>query len=687
MRQMEIMAPAGGQPQLEAAVRAGADAVYLGAGAFNARRGAANFGGDSLREAVSYCHARGARVYVTLNTLVTDGETAALLQEMETIAASGCDAVIVQDLGVARMLRECCPSLPLHASTQMSIHSIQGVRALEELGFSRVVLARELTAQEIRAIKDASSLELELFVHGALCMSVSGQCYLSSMLGGRSGNRGMCAQPCRLDFTSGGRHYALSLKDLSLVDRLDQLADCGVTALKIEGRLKRPEYVAAAVRACRQALAGEAPDLDALRAVFSRNGFTDGYFTGKRDVTMFGMRSKEDVAATAGVLPSLEALYRQETPRVPVAMTFTMAPGQPVALEVRDGARTVAVQGDPPQIAQNRPTDEALVRRGLEKTGGTPFFLEELRADLAPGLMVPISALNALRKDALDQLLAQREQVTPHPFHRADVYEHHPKLLNIKIPELRVRLESPRQLSDLLEERAARIILPAQALDRDPALLERLGERAVAELPLLVFPGQEEALEAQLVRLKGRGLSTVLAGNLGTLRLGKRLGFRVLGDYSLNILGSNALKSYAQYGLAEATLSFEINLRQAAALGDYLPYGVIGYGHLPLMTLRNCPARQEKGCGSCPGLNRITDRRGEDFPVQCRDRVYSQLLNPIPLWIGDRQAALDGCSFVTLRFTTEDRERCTDLTRRFLAGEPFPPGEQRTGGLYFRELL
>ena len=678
MRQLEIMAPAGGHPQLLAAVRAGADAVYLGAGGFNARRGADNFAGDSLREAVSYCHGRGVRVYVTLNTLVTDRETGDLLREMEGIAASGCDAVIDQDLGVARLLRECCPDLPLHASTQTSVHNVQGVLALEELGFTRVVLARELTGGEIRAIKDATAMELEVFVHGALCMSVSGQCYLSSMLGGRSGNRGLCAQPCRLDFSAGGRGYALSLKDLSLVERMGELADCGVTAVKIEGRLKRPEYVAAAVRACRQALAGEAPDMNSLRAVFSRGGFTDGYFTGTRDLSMFGTRTKEDVTAAAGVLGPLEALYRHEAQRVPVDMTLTLDTNRPAMLTVTDGVHTVSVQGDIPQAALTRPTDEALTRRGLEKTGGTPFLLAGLTCRIAPGLMVPVSVLNGLRKDALDRLLALREEVRPHPFAIRRDYDAHPKLRNIKIPQVRVRLQSARQLSGDLLDLSQFVILPVEEFGADPTLLDRLNGRGVAELPLLTFPGQEEPLARQLTGLRDQGLTTVLAGGLGAVRLAHRLGLRVQGDFSLNILNSHALAAYADFGLTDTLLSFEGNLRQAAALGDYLPYGVVAYGHLPLMTFRNCPARSADRCGGCGG---------QDFPVLCRGRQYAQLLNPIPLWLGDRQDALRGLSFVVLRFTTESPEDCARLTRMFLDGEPYFEGQQRTGGLYFRELL
>ncbi len=282
---MEILAPAGNEQSLIAAVRSGADAVYLGTGAFNARRNADNFKDNSLAEAVNYCHGRGVKVYVTLNTLIRDEELPAFLDAAREVAEAGPDGVIVQDLAVVKVLKTICPDLPLVASTQMSVHNAAGVKALEDLGFSRVVLARELTLEEIRKIRSETRAELEVFIHGALCMSVSGMCYYSAMMGERSGNRGLCAQPCRLNSACNGRPYALSLKDMSFITRVRDLEAAGVCSVKIEGRMKRPEYVAAAVTAVRTALDGKEPDMATLQAVFSRSGFTDGYLTGKRNVS------------------------------------------------------------------------------------------------------------------------------------------------------------------------------------------------------------------------------------------------------------------------------------------------------------------------------------------------------------------------------------------------------------------
>ncbi len=688
MSRMRLLAPAGGREQLEAAVKNGADAVYLGAGGFNARAGAENFGGGSLREAVAYCHGRGVKVHVTLNTLVTDRETLPLLRQLQEIAESGADAVIVQDLGVAALARQCCPTLPLHASTQLSVHSLKGAQAMKDLGFSCIVLARELTGAEIAAIHEGmgDSIALETFVHGALCMSLSGQCYLSAMLGERSGNRGRCAQPCRLDFRAPqGREYALSLKDLSLVPQMAELEKTGVTYLKIEGRMKRPEYVAAATAACRAALDGRPFDMDTLQAVFSRSGFTDGYFTGRRGVEMFGWRRKEDVTAAAGVLGELALTCRGEARRVPVEMRLSLQPSQPVTLAVSDGERQAAVSGPVPETARNRPTDEALCRRALEKTGGTPFYLEKLDCALGEGLVVPVSALNALRKEALERLLALREETVPHPFQMPEADPAaHPKLLNLKYPELRVRLERVEQLSPEVAGEAALVILPVEEIAAHRELLSEYGGRLAAELPVLLPPGAEEKLGKTLADLREAGLEKALCPGPGQLLLAKAAGLRPYGDYGLNVLNSYALGACRDLGAEDMTLSFETNLRQGASLGDYLPCGVIAYGYLPLMTFRACPVQGPKGCGRCTGQATLTDRLGKSFPVVCRGRQYSQLLNTVPLYLGDKQQLLEGFSHATLRFTIEDPARCIRVMQLWREGAPFR--EERTNGLYLREL-
>lgn len=680
----EILAPAGGEAQLRAAVLCGADAVYLGLRGFNARAGAENFDENTLPQTVGWCHARGVRVYITLNTLVTDRELPQWLHSLDAVAAAGVDGVLVQDLGLAKIIRQRYPTLPLHASTQMTIHNLAGARLLEEMGFAQVVLARELSKEEIAAICAGTSLRCEVFVHGALCMSVSGQCYLSSVLGERSGNRGRCAQPCRLDFKSHGRGYALSLKDLTLTDRLRELEALGVASFKIEGRLKRPEYVAAAVTACRQSLAGEVPDLETLQSVFSRSGFTDGYYTARRDLTMFGTRTREDAAAAAAVQGKLSALTRNEVGRLPVDMVLTMAPGEPATLAVTDGTHRVEVAGEVPQTALTRPTDEELAHRALEKCGGTPFYLQNLTCHIGEGLMLPLSALNRLRAAALTALAEARSVVVPYPQAPAAAGEPAGRARPTGAPRLGCRLAAAAHLTPAIRRGAGRLSLPLHELAERPELLETGAERWVAELPAFCAPQQEEAVMRALRKLKEQGLTAALCGNLGSLLMAREAGLRIIGDYGLNIINSPAAQQAAALGCDEITLSFECERNAARNIDSPIPIGVIAYGRLPLMLLRNCPGKTAAGCGDCRGINHITDRRGEDFPLQCQNRQYTHLLNPRPLFLSDRLPEWDFCDFLTLRFTTETPAECDAILEMYQTGAA--PAGSFTRGLYYRTL-
>ncbi len=680
----EILAPSGSMESLIAAVRCGADAVYMGAKNFNARRNAANFDEESFAQAVKYAHARGVKIYVTLNTLVFDSELGAVADEISMLAEYAVDGLIVQDLGVAGMARRLCPSLPLHASTQMTIHNAQGLKALEEMGFTRVVLARELSEKEIAHIAAQTDLELEVFVHGALCMSVSGQCTLSAMLGERSGNRGLCAQPCRLNFNANGREYALSLKDLSLIPQMDKLKALGVSALKIEGRMKRPEYVAAAVLACRAALDGRKPDMDTLKAVFSRSGFTDGYFAGRRDIAMFGSRTKEDVISAAPVLNKLAALYKDEAQRVSADMELSVREGTPAVLQVTDGVYTVKTQGDVPEAARTIPLSGELAQRSLAKTGGTPFYLNDLKCDIQDRLTLPVSALNRMRKDALVELERRRGERKPLAFDRGAMPEAASAIRPTAAPKLRVRFRLFSQISDNVFSAASKVILPVEEMSAHREIIAARGDKLIGELPLMVFPEAEAKLRESLRELKETGLTGVSAGNLGTLRMAQEMGFAVHGDYSLNLMNSRALAQAASLGITDATLSFEIGMKQAENLAGDIPRGVIAYGHLPLMTFRNCPAKYAKGCGSCAGQATLTDRMNKRFPVVCRNRAYSQLLNGIPLYLADKQENISNLDFITLYFTTEDKEECADIIKSYI--QRTPPAGQFTRGLYFRSL-
>ena len=687
----EILAPAGSFDSLIAAVQCGADAVYLGGKGMNARRSAGNFDAEELRRAVEYCHLRDVKVYQTINIVMFQHETDEAIDTIRQAAEAGVDAVLTQDLAIARMVRECAPSLPIHASTQMSIHNIEGVRLCEELGFSRAVLARELTAGEIAAICAATPLEIEVFVHGALCMSVSGQCYLSSMIGGRSGNRGLCAQPCRLPFSAdGGGEYALSLKDLSLADRIDELTRMGVASLKIEGRMKRPEYVAAAVTAVRRAREGEPVDFETLRSVFSRSGFTKGYFDGKIDREMFGRRQKEDVTSAAGVLGELEKLYAKENPLVPVTMGFTAGAGEAVALTVRDrDGHAVTVTGEAPLLAEKKPTDADRARQNLAKTGGTPYYAEVIDCTIGPGLLVPASALNALRREALEELTARRSAVEPHPF-----TDRVPRLADApadrRKPKLRARV-SAGQLTRRLAGYCNEFQVPLEEAEDVLASGFVRADQVIVEIPRILFDGAPKALEL-LHRAGELGVRRAWCGNLGAVTLAREAGLLPEGGYSLNVTNAYALRECARLGLGACELSFELDLGEARRLDGGLAKGILAYGYLPLMALRNCPIQAAKGCRACRGYESLIDRKGVAFTVDCgahdgRRREVSDLYNSVPLWLADRPEELRGFDFITLYFTRETPEVCERVAAAY-AGEPgaYQP-EARTRGLYYREVL
>ena len=399
---LEILAPCGGAESLTAAVNSGANAVYLGETAFSARRNAENFTPEQLREAVRLCHLSGVKVHVALNTLVFDTELDKLEKTVEMIADCGVDAVIVQDFGVAKTIKKIA-DIPLHASTQMTVTSVSGAEMAKEAGFSRVVLAREMSLKEIERVVKSVDIETEIFVHGAICVCLSGQCYMSAMLGGRSGNRGLCAQPCRLNFTCDKRENVLSLKDLSLIPHLREIEKIGVASVKIEGRMKRPEYVAAAVTACRKALAGETPDMENLRAVFSRSGFTDSYYNGTFE-KMQGVRTKEDVTAASKAINELKQLYKDVYKRYSVDISAEIHDGQPSECTADCSGVSVTVTGGVPQQAINKPSTAEDIAARLSKLGGTVFEPGKVSCNIDSGLILSASAVNSLRRDVIDKL-------------------------------------------------------------------------------------------------------------------------------------------------------------------------------------------------------------------------------------------------------------------------------------------
>ncbi len=662
MTSARILAPAGSPEALTAAVRCGADAVYFGLSRFNARQNAENFSMETLAETVAYCHARGVETLITVNTLLGDGELDDAAKLLYAIAESGADGVILQDLAAAALAREICPTLSRHASTQMAAHNTAGVQELTRMGFSTVVLARELTLDEIRRIRAGTDAELETFVHGAHCMSASGCCYLSATLGGRSGNRGLCAQPCRLPFACNGHDYALSLKDMCLFSHIGELTSAGITRLKIEGRMKRPEYVAAAVAAAVAARDGRPFDTETLRAVFSRSGFTDGYLTGRRTRAMFGVRTREDAERARDVLAHLRESYRRECPRVPVSLSLTVRHGRPAELCVSCDAQTVCVTGDVPQCAERAGVTQESLERLLEKTGNTPYLAVSVHAEPEPGLYLSAASVNAMRRDVLEELTALRGA----PPQRVCT----PAVLSAPTPHtphatvsLRLRFETAEQA--FFPPESEYVTLPVGELMRQPALLSAHADTLIGELPYLVYPGDEDALCALLLSLKAQGLRHVSCDNIGTLRIGREAGLSVHGGMGLNIFNTRALTAYAEAGVCDAMLSPELGRAAVAALGGRTARGILGYGRLPLMQLRCCPARGDTGCGACPGSALLTDRTGAAFPLLCRDKRFSTMFNSVPHYRMDQP--LPPADFIMLLFSDESPALCRARYQQALA--------------------
>ena len=688
MSKIEILAPVGNEEMLRAAVFSGADAVYLGFSGFNARTSANNFNADTLKDAVTFCHARGVAVHVALNTTVYGGELPALEQAIRAVAASGADAVICQDLAVATLIGKIAPQLPRHGSTQMSVHSLQGALELKELGFTRVVLARELSMPEVEHITKHCGIETECFVHGALCMCVSGQCYMSAFLGGRSGNRGSCAGPCRLPFEANalpegkpGRLHHLSLKDNSVIDKLDKLQALGVASAKIEGRLRTPEYVAAAVSACLAGREGRAYDRDLLKNAFSRSGFTSGYLDGKIDGTMFGVRSEADAEQTKKTLPMLRELYRRERSRVPVKMKLEIEEGgEKLTVTDADGSRAFAYGDAEPQPARTDPTES--LHRSLAKTGGTPFAVEDqditVEMDGGPWF-IPGGAVNELRREALDALLKKREVLRPWP----TTEEHVPALPLRTLPPhrtLRARFESWEQVPERALDGIEYLILPIAQADRVP---REWRAKTLLELPRVMFGKLEEDTARRIAATQDAGFAGYEVSNIAHLRLCR--GLPMSGGFGLNVTNQVAAQFYADNGLGSMLILPEVKDSDISTIapthnGRPVPTGVLVYGHMPLMVTRACPLQNIHDCAHCDKTGVLTDRKAKKFPVRCGLGVRT-IYNPVPIYMGDKPGALT-VDYGVAYFTLESREEAAKILEMIRTHAPFEGDFTR--GLYFK---
>ena len=691
---LELLAPAGSMEALRAAVQNGANAVYLGCGAFNARQGAKNFTPQTLVEAVKYCHIRGVAVHLTLNTLVSDKETPDVIDLIRHAANSNVDAFIVQDLGVVQLCRQIAPQIPIHGSTQMTVHSLPGVLLCAAWGMKRVVLSRELSKEEIRYICRSSPIEIEVFAHGALCMGYSGQCYLSAAIGGRSGNRGRCAQPCRQSYGYGRweNKYPLSLKDNCLVQYLQELADMGVASLKLEGRMKRAEYVATVTRVYREAINSAKvtrPMMDALYTAFNRQGFTDGYYTGNIGRTMFGIREEkaEDQAWLKDARLSYEATENQLVPiRFQVSITQRES-----MLQVTDPeGRVCTVYGRGAEPARTQELTAEDVSQRLSKTGGTPYLCSEVQVQIEPGLMLPAAAINGLRRDVLNQLTALRARRDPIRLNKPLRIPHFSGSRNH--PELTVQVTAKDQVTPrLLKMNPAVLYVPVHLLAEDPEWCRMLCDktRVCAVMPRIVHDGEIGALRQKLTLIRSMGVSEALAGNLGLLIPARESGMQVRGDFGLNLYNSSSMSAARDLELRSATLSFEMTLPQIRDISKAVPCEILAYGRLPLMITENCLIQGRTGSCTCHLTpTKLVDKTGAEFPVikdgnSCR----SVLLNGKKLYMLDRQNDLAhlGIWAMRLYFTTENAREVDQVLSCVTSPAPFDPGAN-TRGLYLRGI-
>lgn len=684
---MELLSPAGSYEALLAAVQNGADAVYMGLGGFNARRSARNFTDEDFARAVDYCHERGVKVYLTLNTLLTDRELPEAAEVLKKASAWGVDAVLVQDWGLWQLARLVAPDQPLHASTQMSLHTLSGARLAAELGMERVVLARELPKRDVETICRGCGAEVEVFGHGALCMCYSGQCAMSAMIGGRSGNRGTCAQPCRLPYTVGEKTgYLLSLKDNNLSPYLRQMEEMGVSCVKLEGRMKRPEYVAAVTGIYRRLLDEKRPpsptEQAQLERAFSRSGFTDGYWTGRRGAKMFGMRP-ESARWPEDWFAQVRKTYENGTENRPVAVDFTcrVAAGEEAQLTAAlpDG-RSVTVTGPVPEAARSRSLTEEELRTRLQKTGGTVFACRKTDISLEDGLMLSAGSINALRRDALAALRALLVEKPRRRVFDTPALPEAPAAYS-GAPKLTASVTYARQLTAELARGVEYLYLPLSLLD-EIDLGEYAGYTKLCAVLPRIFRTEDEEKFREILREHPQ-LTAAAVSNLGHLPIVNGLGLEVRGDLGLNVFNSRALLLLQELGLGSVTVSAELRHQQVRDLRKYIPCEAVVYGRLPLMVTENCPLRCSGQCSGGSG-GTLTDRTGAQFPVLCGHGYRPEIQNSKPLYLADKpEWKKCGLRWARLRLTTETAAEALDILRRY-QGADCPPPEDFTRGLFYR---
>ncbi|MBQ7907260.1 MAG: U32 family peptidase [Clostridia bacterium] len=648
-KKIEILAPAGDKSAFVGAISSGADAIYLGTQAFNARLRAENFTTENMPEVLRLAHAHGVKVYVTINTAVYDRELGALLDEVVALWNMGTDAFIVADLGVMSLIKKHLPEIELHASTQCTVHNLDGADFLADTqGVSRVVLARELDNDNIKYISQNARAETEIFVHGAHCMSVSGQCLLSFAMGGRSGNRGECAQPCRLPYQIGNtKGYPLSLKDMSLCRQIPKILESGAASLKIEGRMKGQDYVGGTVAVWRRlvdekrnATNGE---LSTLGALFSRQGFTDGYFNGKIDKTMLGVRTDENKQESS-LLEKREYTIKP----VPVSLNAELRIGSPARLELTANNKSVVVYGDVVENAINAPMSKDDIIKSLSKLGGTPFTLESIEVVKDDGIMVRVSALNKLRRDAIDKY-----------FDKAD---------KVIVPALeKEEIKHPKRIKTALFSSSSQIPENKDYFDITFLYLDRYktgdSVNGIA-MPPVIFDSQWQEIEGKLSAAKADGIEYALVTNIGQITRLKKHGFKLIFDYRFNVFNRPCVDYLQCCGAENIVMSPELTLPQLRDFGGFM---VVAYGKIPVMTTHKCVIRDTEGCQS--GKAYLKDRQGAKMFCECAFGHTNIIYNSVPIYMADKQGDISHLSWHFI-FSDESKNECYDIIEAYRKKAP-----------------
>lgn len=666
---MELLAPAGSRAALHAAVQSGADAVYLGGSEFGARYSAENFSIEEMKTWVDYCHLYGVDVHVTVNTLIKEKEIERFTEYIKKLNNIGVDALIVQDIGAARVIKKTIPDMVLHASTQMTVTSLEGVKYLENMGFSRVVLARELSEKEIEHICKNAKAEIEVFVHGAICMCYSGQCLMSSILGGRSGNRGRCAQPCRLPYELVERGkgtvkgYLLSPKDMALVNELGTLKQIGVKSLKIEGRLKRAEYVSAVVGVYRKYLDSNKTvskqDMQELLDAFSRTGFTDGYFKGNLGKNMMS----HDTPSNSSENKFTEAAKKRAAEnanirKIPVNIIGTLKANSPLEVTMYDNDGNYAyAQGTlKSETAIQKPMDKKRLTEQLLKLGSTPFECDEINVEIDDGITVPVKEINTVRREAAERLIEERQ------------YREKGKVTGFSLPERNRENTDKIELTAEVSNREQFDAAVKHCIKKIYVPVDLMGTLNVGTLKdIEIITKASEIFCEEKVVTDGVLVSSPAAAY-------KYRGKRIYGDFRLNVFNSMTAEHFADF--ETVTVSPELNLHEIRELANNTTakLEVIAYGHIPLMIMKNCPVKATGKCQQGKNVYKLRDRKNEEFPVICTNGCRAKILNSKPIFMADKTDDLKNLKINSIRliFTVEKFSQCDkiiDVYKRALNGE------------------